>query len=73
MLILAEILTNFHPLLKKLHSQNEANVPTYLHNLEVLSGQQKYDNLQNNTVGGGDDSMIVLASDGLMFILIDWK
>ena len=39
MQILAEILTNFDPSLKKLHSQIE-KVPTYLHNLEVMRGQK---------------------------------
>ena len=48
-------------------------LPTYLHNLEVLRGQQKSDNLQHNTVGHWDDGMIVPPSDGLMFILIDWE
>ena len=31
------------------------------------------DNLQHNTVGQRDDVMIVLPSDGPMFILIDWE
>ena len=41
-------------------------------NLIVL-GKYKSDNLQYNTVGQRDDSMIVPPSDGPMFILIDWE
>ena len=40
---------------------------------KVLLVYHKYDNLQYNTVGRWNAGMIVLPSDGPMFISIDWE